>query len=373
MVGKFLMTFSFALVVACASFSYNNSQETPTARKEENKMTCCCSSPICYSSSARIDVNKKWDFYLSASFIYWKAKEDGLVVAGLLDRNTLPQVLSFTDMNFEYKPGFKIGLGMNSGCYDNWMINGEYTHLHSTHHAVASVPEIWGVALRPNFLSLEIDFNIPPYDGYSFLRSEGTWKNKIDLIDLYLSRPFYSGTKLILSPFFGLRGGWMDQCYFGNYLATSLSTLDTLYTLSSKSKQNTWLIGPRAGLCSQWLLGCNFRIFSDIAAALCYQKFDNKFQDFDELGPFDFASKKRETLTPNLQMNLGLGYGTYFACRKWHFDLSVSYDFQVFWNQNRMSTLVSDESTIAVPFFFDVAKIHDLYLYGLTVSARLDF
>jgi hypothetical protein len=326
-----------------------------------------------YNSPARIDVSGKWDFNISGSFIYWYAKENGLMVAALEDMHHRPYVLTYADMGFKYKPGFKVAVGMNTGNYDNWVINLEYTWLHASYTGSMSIPEIWYYAMRPNFLSYAIDYYNAPSHGYSFLNSNGIWRNAFDIIDLNLARPFYSGEKLTLSPSFGLRGGILNQYYDGTYVATDLDNTDLRYNLYSYSSQKTWIIGPRVGIVLDWLLGKGVRVTGNTFGSLCYQHFKNYFADFAPSGKCSTNSLTQSQVTPNWQIAAGLGYGTYFANQKWHFDLAATYDFQIFWNQNKMTEMVSDQTTIYAPFFFNATKPADLILHGLTITARFDF
>lgn len=357
----------FIVIFAATGFcDMANTPPTESVPSREEKPTMTGG----YSAPARIDVQGKWDFFLSVSFLYWTAKEDGVSVANFRN-NIPPMIISYTDMHFAYKPAFKVAFGMNAGNHDEWTIGGDYIRFHSTDHAKTSIPQIWNVVLRPTYISPNIHYQLT--DGYSFLSCFGKWENKIDLIDMHVSRPFYLGKKLIFSPYLGLRGGWLDQSYFGNFTATNLHNTSLLFLLNSQSKQKTWLLGPRVGIVSDWLLRYGIRIFGDVFGSLCYQKFNNNYHDADDFGSFSFARRKTSAITPNLQVDLGLGYGTYLCKDKYHFDLTAGYDFQIFWNQNRMIDLIYDNTVIDRGSFIDIAKAKDLFLHGLEIAARLDF
>lgn len=72
-------------------------------------------------------------------------------------------------------------------------------------------------------------------------------------------------------------------------------------------------------------------------------------------------------LRPNVELDLGLGWGKYFKKRHWHVDFSATYDLQIFWNQNMMRSF----PIIDNPLF--ALWPGNLYLYGLTLNGRLDF
>jgi hypothetical protein len=70
----------------------------------------------------------------------------------------------------------------------------------------------------------------------------------------------------------------------------------------------------------------------------------------------------------HLDLELGLGWGTYFDDNNWHVDLSASYGFQVFFDQN-MFRHFEDDVMIGLS---SVAN-GNLYVQGLTATARFDF
>ena len=72
-------------------------------------------------------------------------------------------------------------------------------------------------------------------------------------------------------------------------------------------------------------------------------------------------------LTPNVEFDLGLGYGTYFCNNEWYFDLTIGYDFNYFWNQNFMRNLVDGQQT------YSDSDAGNLMLHGLNITARIDF
>ncbi len=335
---------------------------------------------ITFNSPARIAVKGEWDFYLSAHFVYWIAKEEGISVASVNDYSNFPFVLTTYPVDTSYKPGFKVAFGMNCGNYDNWVVGAEYTRFHIEHHqASASIPlgQIAAFDMDPAFVSFETTLSVNG-NALGFTHSAGKWKNEMDLIDVNLCRAFYSGKKLTFSPFLGLRSGWLDQHFYGNYVAYDISSSNQPYLISSKSKQHSWTLGPRVGFFGDWLLGSGFRLCAEAAGAILYQHFHNSFLDtFSTIGflntPGSYFKQNKNTLNPNLDCELSLGYGTYFANNKWHFDLTAGYSFQIFFYQNRLTVLSVDESNVSDNVYFDAYTPANLILHGLNVAMRFDF
>jgi len=305
-----------------------------------------------YNQSAMIEVNA-WDFLIGASFIYWQAIEDGLDLGHIYplvqNENNIGHNIK---MNFQYKPGFKVSLGM-SLYHDNWLLFAEYTWLYLTdiknvHTSISNnIAESW------NYDSLN-------YDIYA------SWNFRYNMVDLVMLRPCYIGTHLIAKPFTGFRGGWMNQ----HYTAATLTT-DIIY---AQNKENTWLIGPCAGVNCDWLFFDAFRIIGNSSIALIYQHFNTNATNVISL------TEESQQFTPNLQGAIGLGWGTYLGNNNcWHFDMSALYELTYFFNQNKMmslnqkitqSNLVEEISGYAYSPHYANAN---LMLHGLTFSLRFDF
>jgi hypothetical protein len=73
------------------------------------------------------------------------------------------------------------------------------------------------------------------------------------------------------------------------------------------------------------------------------------------------------TLRPHLDLEWGLGWGSYLDCHKWHVDISASYGFQIFWNQNMF------RNWTLTPNLRGYMPDGDLFVHGLTATAKLDF
>jgi len=306
-----------------------------------------------YSAPARFDVKGSLDLFITASFIYWQPIQESLSLAYTTYSSPVTSRGKVYDMDFSFKPGFKVGMGINLS-YDNWTMYLEYLRLHSKHKESINVPTSATLSCLWRY-----------YEG-SLLSSNhisGHWDFDTDLLDYYMTRSYYLGTKLTLNPFAGLRGGWIDQ-------KLDVRATDTNNHLNKTFvESDTWLVGPRCGVDGFWHLGEGFRVFTNIAASLFYQHFKTVLKYYtvnaDTLDYFD--SKKVGRIIPNIDLSLGLAWGTYFADNDWHIDLSAGYEFHHFWNQNTIRSLYE---TVFTNVLITPA---DLMLHGLTIKARLDF
>jgi len=346
------------------------------ARCEPDPCTCpeeppCCDVPTApttaaYNKGANIDVCGSWDFYVTGTFLYWQPIQEQMDVAALNfppPNVNIPGVGTLFDFDFDWKPAFKVGIGY-AWDYDNWETYVQYTRINTTMtksvalgtDAIAAgelIAEGWDTtqpntspALTPNGVS-------------------GKWSLNHNVIDLEFGRPYYNGTCLTFKAHYGLKGGWIDQ----SYEQTISELADSVIITNLKS--DSWLIGPRAGLYTNWELGEGFRFFGNAAASLFYQKFTKvNYREAYISNPnqqwaaFDYST---QAINASIDMLLGAGWGTYFDRNNWHFDLFAGYEAQLFLDQNLLRYL--HQETINS----DVTKAGNLMFHGLNVTARVDF
>lgn len=315
-----------------------------------------------YNSPAIIDVRSSWDVFISGSYIYWYAKEKGLELAVSNDNNGYLKVI---EMDFDYKSGFKVGISTNFE-HDGWNAFVEYTRLHQKESKKKNAPT--GGFLTPIHTFYATSEEPPNNNNTSY--SKETWYLDYDMIDVEIGRPCYVGTNLTFKPHIGTRLGWIGQKLRPRYIFTHLEEPASNIESGSQLRSTSWLLGSRAGIDSNWMIGKYFRIFGNAAAALCYQCFKTSFkqESYDENNHLNINVKNKfGYLVPNVDLSLGIGVGTYFNNYNWHFDLSMGYDFIYFWNQNEMRSLEDLVLRNAL------TKPADLMLHGLTITVRLDF
>ena len=360
-----------------SSFTFMTSKKQTTTESE---------MPAAYNAPSRIDVRGAWDFNLNVSFLYRYAREKGLELAGRLSRLVLPDgSTSYTDdiiqMDYGYHPAFKIGVGMYFN-RDDWDFNFYYTRLHSTDKKRTSVD--LGIVWDPNnwtFLepiwSLYFPLLVPvgrTYDSYA------KWKLETDIFDFELGRFFYVGKKLTLRPHIGMKAGIIDQNYYNENLATPDAVTSFMYFI--KNKSDSWLIGPRGGIDTKWCFGKGFRLFGNALASLFYQRIKTNihqevpFQDNHNYIEDYSAKDKSRFVNTYLEGILGFGWGDYLANNKLFLDISLGYDFSIYFNQNMIRSFWNSIQTVGFPPSFhahDDGNPNNLMFHGLNVKAQFDF
>lgn len=330
--------------------------------KPKTGQPCQCA----YNAPARIDPACGYRMWIDASFIYWQVKERGFEIGEHFNATVSPQIRDTINLDFDFHPGFKIGIG-KSFCRDDWTLYLDYTRIKSKDSTSKDLDN--NVIINNNYLIttwFSTFWNFTP----QFSSLKGKLEINYNIFDLELGRPFYVGKKVVFKPIFSVRSGWIDQKYQMNAIhVTSLGSFPNFFT----SKQNSWLIGPRVGLFSDWLIGCHFKIFANASASLVYQKFKtniNLQHPIENTTPANeiVLRDRISLLNPNIALQLGIGYGRYFCNNQWHFDLNVGYDFDYFWNQNLLINLTQVLDNISIK-----SDLGALMLQGLEVQLRLDF
>lgn len=332
-----------------------------------------------YNAPSRIDVCNSWDVYADASFTYWQPIQGNMEVGST---NTItPAELNagifllngnWINMNFDFAPGFKVGLGLNFD-YDNWDAYSEYTWFRGHSHVHSNGPTDGSIAASFGH----------PYlvDGNIFNTASEHWKLHMDFADLELARSYHVGTSLSFRPFIGLRGAWIRQGMHTRYvnenivIGTPIPPLLPLGTLNTVQKSQSWGVGPRVGLYTNWMFGKGFRIFGNGFGDILYTRYTtlgyNETFTYSTTGAIRvFKTNQRNTgaLRTHLDLELGFGWGCYFDNNNWHVDLSAGYGFQVFFDQNMFRRFV-DNSGIGN----SLIATGNLYVQGLTTSFRFDF
>ena len=339
-----------------------------------------------YNAPAEINVGMQgeYDFFVSADFLYWQPLQDNMSV-GLRNSNSLADIVSpgtgmqgnYIDMDFNYKPGFQVALGMNLQ-NDDWVGYAQYTRVHGRHTTSSSVPNT--------------DPSIFATWGTPFLLGDASVYNQVnanfgcnlDFVDGMMERVYYVGQSLVFHSAFGARGSCITekmqlQYNYDGATITGGSATAFPYNTNVVGRVHSWAVGPRTSLEMDWVLGDGFRFFGTGAADVLYTRY--KVQDKTTVlaratsGDFvtgqtlSFVTKDRvSALRTHLDLEAGFGWGTYLDNNGWHVDFTVGYGFQVFFNQNMFQQYYDDVFAGA-----HTEEHGNLYIQGLNVSARLDF
>ncbi len=314
-----------------------------------------------YNAPSRIDVRGSWDVYAEASFTFWQPIQDNMDLGFVMSDSSVPSTQNVINMDFNYVPGFKTGLGINFD-HDNWDSYLEYTWFRSEHGNITH--------LDPTNTNVFINNNWGTPSSTHFFDAKEHLRLHMDLLDWELARSYYVGTKLSFRPFFAARAAWIRQKMNVVYGQDENFTSAAF----SKNKSHSWGIGPRAGLYSHWILGSGVRLYGNTMADILFTQY-RRLKTFngqnDASGALASGTKTIQKdlncLRTHLEAELGLGWGSYFDNNNWHIDLSAGYGFQVFFDQNMFRKFTDEDSQTSFN------PNGNIYLHGLTATARFDF
>ena len=279
---------------------------------------------------------------LFGDWLYWRTRQEGMEFA------TAKQI------HFDYQSGFRVGVGAHLPSFDGWTITANYTRFvpegsHGAHGAVYPLFLFQGAGVSGNVVT----------------EAHGHWKVQFQSADLAFGKAYYLTKTLVFSPFFGLKGAWIDQHahfhYEGGYIPSG-------QTFRTHFKNDAKGAGPLIGTQMNWQLGVGFCFFADVATALVACHFDNLQKQYQQEDlEVVHLSTDFNLLSPFLQLIAGIGWDHNFHREMCHFGLSLGFEAQQWWNQNQTEQFTDDVR----PTY--VRQRGDLSFYGLTLRARLDF
>lgn len=321
------------------------------------------------------------DVFITADFIYWTARQDGLAYArsGLYDYSV---GVAFDDLEHgetyypstKFSPGFKVGIGLNLA-HDGWDTLVNYTWYRSNHHH--SIVTTDASALSPVVL-WDVALLGPGYVGQNFIattpfvnvgRASSSWSIHFNNIDWEMGRNYYISQYLTLRPYAGLKGTWMHQHFTASYGEFVPAEIDAdISDATMHQIQKFWGVGARTGLDASWYMTKNWSIFSNTALSAVWGRFYNTRQDSVTATGTEVKStiintrSNFHTVKPVLELQLGVRYDYWFCDDDYHFGVEAAWEEQVWFSQNQFIELVSPSGSTA-----------DLILQGLTIDFRFDF
>lgn len=334
-------------------------------RNNEKQMT----APAC-KTPAGIRVSDAWDFFAWGTFTYWNPSQDNMELGIISDAsNSLYWVNgNMVNLHYEYKPGFKIGLGVNLD-RDYWDLLAEYTWFRGDQTKHISLDPTGNKGFLPRWA-------FPSLFSPEYFGGKEKWRLHMDLLDFVLSRDYCVTNSIDFCTLFGVRAAWIRQNLSAYYL-NETTGLWAVKNVQVTSNSNSWAVGPKVALHTNWLLGKGCRIYGNGAGDLLFTRYTHlRFhqQGTTSTGAvgtgflLSVREKDVNCMRGHLELEFGLGWGTYFSHHHSHVDLSAGYGFQVFFDQNMFRIFLDDQSCAT-----SLVATGNLYVHGLNTSLRFDF
>lgn len=332
-----------------------------------------------YILPAEYNPDCAWDVYASGDFIYYGYSQEVTPPVG--QRFTFVDDIYFQVqrttknllMRSPYRPGFRVSVGVD---LDAVVLDATYMRYHSSVSQNFSAGTNAGLGLTTGaqgILASNPANGAPPLPGNSTLFATIRAKREIHLDRLLVSaqRPVYMGKRIIMDLNFGLLAYWNTQIW--RFDTTALATPPFGVITSngfSTAKHKGWAVGPDLGFKATALLPWNFQGLFRVDLSLLYGQLSHgrTVTSFPQAPlPTNNTTliRKKSGFPQAVQSaEIGLGWGDYFWCDKFHIDLYVTYNF--------LSQYIIAEG---IPYS---STTHDLYFFsyslqGFAIGGRLDF
>lgn len=348
-ISLFAATSLFSENTQCAPVCTEPSQ--PPCQKEF-VAACCPTGKGC------------WDLFATGSFIYWTPYQDNMELGIVSPPSDSSYALHGNVVNFDsnYTPGFQIGIGTN--CHQETRdIYLQYTWFHGNQNTDVSLSSTGSHVLFPMW-------ETPDASQATYFNGKEDWRLHMDLLDLEFGKHYCVAADLSFRPFYGLRAAWIRQNVEVDYTHEATGVLGSP-NVSITQRSHSWALGLRGGLSTNWMFCKSFRIYGSGNGDLLFAQYTNLRWHQEGIAPGALYTVRQHNLNclrGHLDLELGLGWGTSFANHKKYVDLSASYGFQVFFNQNMFRNFVDDQALAK-----SISPNGDLYIHGLTATVRLDF
>ena len=326
---------------------------------------------------------------LHADFIYWRADEDGLEYGTKMKAGPIIGVESqtktrFLDLDFQWDPGVRVGLGYTFDHFDCWKLDLNWTHLHSHAQNRSSARGIESQIGK-------VDTIVSPWVNLLFELRAGAseasahWDLHYDTIDLDFGKNLRLSRRFSANPYFGFRGAILDQNYkvrYKNVFILAESAPSFTRSVRFKAKNDFKAFGLRGGTELMCHLSENWHIFSELSASVLYGKFSVRMKNENDQGlgqgdvppmPIDFTTTDKLRRTRfNFEEAIGLGYDAFFNDCRYRLRLRFAYEASQWPSQNELfyTFYLRGTDTISI---VPTRNQGNLGFHGIRIGAQFDF
>lgn len=287
------------------------------------------------------EFEKGWvGFQLFESTLYWHAKVGGTDY--VYDLATRKKGKAET-RKFDWDWGYRIGAGVSLPIV-KWEIIGTYTHFGTQDHGGKRViPASPLISLKEGVISSTQD-------------ARSDYKIDYDNIEFSLHQSSFFSRLLGSATAIGVKKTWIDQKQGVTYQGDVATKVEDRCRFVG--------VGPMIGLNMKWPLLYGISCIAETKGAFLFGNFEVQHSENETAFKGD-----THLFTPTLHFLLGLQWD---VPMKWmQFSLSLGYEAEYFWRQNRSVEIKNNVSN-----YFQVQLIRyaeDLTFYGGTLRAGLEF
>ncbi len=349
----------------------------------EQEPVCCDEprpGPFAFNFSKDLGLACPSDFYFHVDYLAMQPKMEGLEYAVRNDQGAAPgvgagfplqggEILGYSSDNHSWKwsSGFRVGLGFYLN-HDAWTVDLNWMWFKINEEASDS---------SMNSETLVALWIVPGSNTVGPITNNtasARWHLAMNVFDVSIGKPYHVSRYLILNPFFGIRAAWFDQHYRARYGGLYGPSGSAQNGAEMEGKNDFWGVGTRIGMNSEWMLGGGWELLANASISMLFSQFDVRQQM--ALGDFSYdIARKFYQNTPNLEMQLGVGWGMFFNRHQHHIALQLLYEFEDWFDQNRMRRFFHGDTTTGTSWTSanDTVSRGDLTLNGVSVRLLFDF
>lgn len=312
---------------------------------------------------------------MTADFLYLKANSETFDWAATYLAYTpafppalsLRQNLRIRDTDFPWTPSFRVSGAFSISGWDNtfaWTyFNGKNTD--SASFQINPENGVVGISTRvvvPAWVSGNgvIDFGL----------FSTRYRMVLNCFDWELGKSLYATKKLLMRPFFGMRGTRMTQKMITKG-TNQLPLVPNEIQFSKMKVENDFRgLGPRIGCDGKWKLGSVFSFYGNAAASLLGGYFDlHEDETFSYVSPTDVVYSKNTfkfwSFKPSIDVGLGIELFYEFIEERFTAKLDIGYEFHAWPEQMQLFRLYNAP--------YAIKQVGDVGIQGLAVSGAICF
>ncbi len=278
-------------------------------------INCECYNPQFY------DLQCDWGMFVSVDFLYWYARESNLEFANTIQYTVQPNqglvtqqtpifiqdgyIVDHHYLKSKWKPGFRVGIGMNSDC-DGWDVYLNYTYIDNNTSGSRSAPLLdandpnldlsvnglvngvsnpWASSIAT--LRLNLDQLSPAFTQVYAPRVSAKWSLIFNQLDFEIGKKYWVSKCFTLRPYTGLRGAWTHTNFRVTSIANGVQSFGANPTRtanifnSNKFRNRFWGVGILGGVQPQFVFGdwcgCGvFSLYGNVEGALIWGEYSGK-------------------------------------------------------------------------------------------------
>jgi|JI10StandDraft_1071094.scaffolds.fasta_scaffold09590_7 hypothetical protein len=330
-------------------------------------------------------------FTLGASFLYQQSSVDLLTAARTVNITGMPAdgliaKEQIDTMDYKWQPGMRVSAGYIFSQRDQLKLNITWTHLRGkgSSEVLFNDPTFKNGSLKPVWFP----FLLGPLAD----QATSTWDCKLNLLDGTFGRSFFLGKWLVMQPYGGVRGAWINQDYLAKYHAAwmidttgtgnlTLSFKDTRFDAQNKFKG----VGLLFGLETDWYVTRNFCAFTNFKTSLLYAKFDiTQTSEGQIIIPIstiptiivpETISMTRgfHRIRPSLEGEIGIKWEKFFCGNSYRLFMGVSYEFSFWFCQPLFENVTNYLDGVQNSFATSFVDPRNLQFQGINIQAGFDF